>query len=113
MDIEYYNQAMQIQAGHTDATVRVMNSWTPSRGWKRAAIFNRRLPPRCGTASAFCAALLMHCERCAALRKTSMFPPINSRAFAYLTQRLHYDSAAALEGALERTWDLPPGLWDP
>ena len=113
VDIEYYIQVMQIQAGHTDATVRVMNTLDAIARLEAGGHIQPPIAAAMRDSFGFLRGLIDALRAVRGNAKDLNVPPNNSRAFAYLTQRLHYDSAAALKGALEAHMGFAARLWDP
>src|SRR5262249_18634931 len=100
VDVEYFVQARQIEAGAMDAAVRVTNTLDALQQLAE----HGHIPAELGTRLADCYRFLRRLID--ALRvvrghaKDLILPPAGSREFAYLAHRLQYADAGDLQAAI-------------
>jgi glutamate-ammonia-ligase adenylyltransferase len=111
VDVEYFVQARQIEAGALGAAVRVTNTLD---ALQRLAEHGH-IPAELGTRLADCYRFLRRLID--ALRvvrghaKDLILPPAGSRGFAYLAHRLQYADAGDLQAAIATWMGVARGLW--
>jgi glutamate-ammonia-ligase adenylyltransferase len=111
VDVEYFVQARQIEAGHADPAVRVTN--TGEALWRLAG--HGHLPAELGRQLSDCYSFLRRLID--ALRvvrgnaRDLVIPPADSRPFAYLAHRLQYAEPCELQAAISSWMGVARGLW--
>jgi glutamate-ammonia-ligase adenylyltransferase len=111
-DVEYYCQSWQIAVGQADPTVRVTN--TLAAIYRLAAGGHLAIDQGARLRSAY-SLLRRLIDALRAVRghaKDLTVPPPASREYAYLAQRLHYQSPAELRTALTAAMADARTLWE-
>ncbi len=112
VDLEYFVQASQIEVGATDPAVRVPGTLEAIELLSRSGVLPQLLAAKLQDAYGFMRRLIDGLRVVRGNAKDLATPPADSRAFAYLARRMHYESPTALAGAIEVRMDFGRMLWE-
>lgn len=112
VDLEYYVQGCQITAGHLDKTVRVTNTLDAIDRLAQGEYLQRSHANDLRDAYAFMRRLIDGLRAVRGHAKDLTIPAMDSPEFAYLTQRLQFESTEELSGAIAVKMDFARSVWD-
>ncbi|MFN8639116.1 MAG: hypothetical protein U0360_06580 [Dehalococcoidia bacterium] len=112
VDLEYFVQASQIEVGATDPSVRVPGTLEGIELLSRSGVLPQLLAAKLQDAYGFMRRLIDGLRVVRGNAKDLAIPPVDSRAFAYLARRMHYESIPALAQAIEVRMDFGRTLWE-
>ena len=111
VDVEYFVQARQIEAGHQDPRVRVSNTLEAIDRLRQGGHVSPELADKLTTTYGFLRRLIDALRVVRGHARDLNLPPPESREFAYLARRLDYDSPAALGSTLAERMEFARNLW--
>jgi glutamate-ammonia-ligase adenylyltransferase len=111
VDVEYFVQARQIGAGHTDRSVRTTNTGDAIDRLTGAGAFDAAWAEELRQTYAFLRRLIDALRVVRGNAKDLTIPHSDSREFAYLTRRLGYGSPSALQDAITGHMHFARALW--
>jgi glutamate-ammonia-ligase adenylyltransferase len=109
VDVEYFAQAKQIQAGAADPSVRTPN--TALERLAEAGALDRGRSETLRSAYGFLRRLIDALRIVRGNAKDLTIPDPGSREFAYLARRLDYDSTEDLQNTIERHMTAASTVW--
>jgi glutamate-ammonia-ligase adenylyltransferase len=112
VDVEYFVQARQIEAGHTQPSVRTTNTMDAIDRLREAGVFSATQATHLRECYSFLRRLIDALRVVRGNAKDLTIPLSDSREFAYLTRRLGYDTPAQLRAAIDDRMRFARGLWD-
>jgi glutamate-ammonia-ligase adenylyltransferase len=112
VDVEYFVQARQIEAGHANAAVRTTNTGEAIDRLTQAGVVDSAWAGDLSETYSFLRRLIDALRVVRGNAKDLTIPSTGSREFAYLTRRLGYDSPAALRSAIDARMGFARTLWE-
>lgn len=112
VDVEYFVQAWQIVAGHTDARVRVTNTLEAIARLAEGQHIAAELAQELRASYRFLRRLIDALRVVRGHAKDLTIPLVDSREFAYLAHRLRYAVPSELHDALSARMAFARALWD-
>jgi glutamate-ammonia-ligase adenylyltransferase len=111
VDVEYYVQTRQIEAGRRDPSVRVPDTLRAIDRLVGGGRLRREVGAEISAAYLFLRRLIDALRVVRGTAKDSRIPPTQVREFAYLVRRLEYSSAASLEAEIRQRMSFARNLW--
>ncbi len=111
VDVEYFVQARQIEAGRRDPSVRVPNTLEAIDRLARGGHLRGELGAELARTYEFLRDLIDALRVVRGTARDSIVPLRDEREFAYLVRRLDYASAARLEGEIRQRMSFARNLW--
>ena len=111
VDVEYFVQARQIEAGHQAPRVRVSNTLEAIDRLRQGGHVSPELADKLTTTYGFLRRLIDALRVVRGHARDLNLPPPESRELAYLARRLDYDSPAALGSTLAERMEFARNLW--
>ncbi len=112
VDIEYFVQARQIEAGANDPSVRVTGTRNAIEQLVKGEHIEAALGRRLTEAYSFLRRLIDGLRVVRGHARDLTIPPRDSQEFAYLARRMRYESAKALSEAIDTHMAFARGLWE-
>ncbi len=112
VDVEYYVQTRQIAAGRAEVSVRVPNTLDAIERLSQTGNLSQTQAGELGEAYSFLRRLIDALRAVRGHAKDLTIPPTDSREFAYLSQRLEYESPFALQAAISRHMGYCRNVWE-
>ncbi len=112
VDIEYFVQARQIEAGANDPSVRVTGTRNAIEQLVKGGHVEAALGRRLTEAYSFLRRLIDGLRVVRGHARDLTIPPRDSQEFAYLARRMRYESADALIEAIDTHMAFARGLWE-
>ncbi len=111
VDVEYFIQARQIEAGGSEASVRVTNTQEAIERLHEVGCLSAGMASQLGEAYRFLRELIESLRVVRGHAKDLTLPPPAARDFAHLAWRLNYSSREALEEEIARHMSFAASLW--
>jgi glutamate-ammonia-ligase adenylyltransferase len=112
VDVEYFVQARQIEAGRLEPSVRVTNTMEAIGRLTGAGYLRAELAEELRRTYGLLRRLIDALRVVRGHAKDLTIPPAPSREFAYLARRLNYDSATQLEQEITSRMGFSRDLWN-
>ena len=112
VDIEYFVQALQIEHGHVDSSIRVPGTLEAAQRLADGGYVSELFAAKLQDAYGFLRRLIDALRVDRGHAKDLTVPPTDSKAFAYLARRLYFDSPARLAEAIEVRMRFGASLWE-
>ncbi len=111
VDVEYFVQALQIEAGRRDPAVRVPGTLEAIERLVRGDHLRRELGAEMSGTYVFLRRLVDALRVVRGNAKDSKIPPAGLREFAYLVRRLDFASGTQLEAEIRQRMSFARNLW--
>jgi len=112
VDIEYFVQALQIEHGHADASIRVPGTLEAAQLLADGGYVPELFAAKLQDAYGFLRRLIDALRVDRGHAKDLTIPLTNSKAFAYLARRLYFESPARLAEAIDVRMRFGQSLWE-
>ncbi|MGE0227667.1 MAG: ACT domain-containing protein [Dehalococcoidia bacterium] len=112
VDIEYFVQALQIEVGAAEPSVRVTGTRQAIARLIAAGALDAVSGERLGEAYSFLRRLIDGLRVVRGNAKDLTIPPRDSQAFAYLARRLHFEASEELAAAIDTHMRAAAGVWE-
>ncbi len=112
VDIEYFVQALQIEHGHADASIRVPGTLEAAQRLADGGYVPELFAAKLQDAYGFLRRLIDALRVDRGHAKDLTIPPSDSKAFAYLARRLYFESPDHLAQAIEVRMRFGRALWE-
>jgi glutamate-ammonia-ligase adenylyltransferase len=112
VDVEYFVQAKQIDAGVCDPGVRVTNTLEAIDRLENAGHLDKGRKDKLSATYGFLRRLIDALRAVRGNARDLTLPAVESREFAYLARRLGYESAPRFQRDIEQRMGFADSLWD-
>jgi glutamate-ammonia-ligase adenylyltransferase len=113
VDVEYWTQVRQIEAGVADSTVRVTSTLRAIERLRDGGHLAVAFADQVSLTYAFLRRLIDALRVVRGHARDLTIPPPDSREFAYLARRLDVESPAALQASIAEHMSFARSLWEP